>query len=275
VAVSLALGSLEVLRGPALHPEPPVAAVVSAGSDAARTAYSSLHQHGEMHPDPSQPAAMPAEPHVRQEQPAPVAPNDASTTLGRLATDAGFGLSAGEGGDAFADSIDRTVAAVEPAHASSKPVTQPPPVHISIPAVGIDTEIVEVAPTLVELDGQPVFRWAVADWAAGHHDTSANPGEGGNIVLSGHADVRGEVFRGLHDIIVGMEITVTSAAGTFTYYVHEVHVRLDAGATLADRLATGMFLAPMPEERLTLVTCWPYRIDTHRVIVVAKPDPPA
>jgi len=27
----------------------------------------------------------------------------------------------------------------------------------------------------------------------------------------------------------------------------------------------------MPEERVTLVTCWPYGIDDHRIIVVAKP----
>jgi sortase (surface protein transpeptidase) len=30
-------------------------------------------------------------------------------------------------------------------------------------------------------------------------------------------------------------------------------------------------MAPMPEERLTLITCWPYGVDDHRLIVVAKP----
>ena len=42
---------------------------------------------------------------------------------------------------------------------------------------------------------------------------------------------------------------------------------------LEERLATGQFMAPMGEERVTLVTCWPYGVDDHRLIVVAKPVP--
>lgn len=147
----------------------------------------------------------------------------------------------------------------------------PPPSHLSIPAVGIDTSVVEVAPTSTIIDNQVVFQWEVADWAAGHHDISANPGENGNIVIAGHDDVRGEVFRALHDIEVGDTILVTSAAGVFTYVVTELHIRLYEGAPLEDQVAVGVFVNPMPEERLTLVTCWPYQVDTHRLIVVAKP----
>jgi sortase A len=163
------------------------------------------------------------------------------------------------------------------ASAATTPTTQPaaiimpPPDHISIPAVGIDTAVTEVAATDSEIDGQVVFEWQVADWVAGHHATSANPGEQGNIVIAGHDDVRGEVFRGLHDIAVGDDIIVSSAAGTFNYRVAEVHLRLYEGASLEDRVAVGVFAGPMPEERLTLITCWPYQVDTHRLIVVAKP----
>ena len=30
-------------------------------------------------------------------------------------------------------------------------------------------------------------------------------------------------------------------------------------------------MKPTPDQTLTLITCWPYGIDTHRLIVIAKP----
>ncbi|MCO5176436.1 MAG: sortase [Thermomicrobiales bacterium] len=158
-----------------------------------------------------------------------------------------------------------------PVRTPTPPVDMPPPTHITIAAVGIDTDIVEVEPKTDSVDGQLVETWSVADWAAGHHVGSADPGENGNIVLAGHDDVRGEVFRGLHDIELGAEVLLTTPDGVYRYVVEEIHVRLERGAPLSERLATGVFIAPMPEERLTLITCWPYGVDDHRIIVVAKP----
>jgi LPXTG-site transpeptidase (sortase) family protein len=37
------------------------------------------------------------------------------------------------------------------------------------------------------------------------------------------------------------------------------------------RQANARWIGPFNDERLTLVTCWPYTNNTHRVIVVAKP----
>jgi sortase A len=144
-------------------------------------------------------------------------------------------------------------------------------VHISVPAVGIDAEIQEISPVEVVVGQQTVFEWPVVDWAAGHHSTSANPGEGGNIVIAGHDDVRGEVFRGLHDIKVGDQVVVSTDTKDYTYVVQEIHMRLFNTASLDEQLTIGGFIGPMPEERLTLVTCWPYKVDSHRLIVVAKP----
>lgn len=147
----------------------------------------------------------------------------------------------------------------------------PPATHITVPAVGIDTEVIQVTSYPVETQGVTVLQWNVADWAAGQHDTSADPGEGGNIVMAGHDDYRGEVFRGLHDAQIGDDVYVTSPAGTFHYTIREIHLRKELGVPLSERLNTGVFMAPMPEERLTLITCWPYGIDDHRMIIVAKP----
>jgi sortase A len=148
---------------------------------------------------------------------------------------------------------------------------QPPPTHINIPAVGIDTDVVQVSAAPISVEERTVLKWQVADYAAGHHDTSASPGDGGNIVLAGHDDYHGEVFRGLHDIRIGDKVTLTTPAGQFVYVVQEVHLRLEKGQPLDERLAIGVWMQPMPEERLTLITCWPYGVDDHRMIVVAKP----
>ena len=39
----------------------------------------------------------------------------------------------------------------------------------------------------------------------------------------------------------------------------------------AVRRANAQWIAPTDDERLTLVTCWPYISNTHRLIIVAKP----
>lgn len=146
--------------------------------------------------------------------------------------------------------------------------------HVRVPSVGIDTPVVQVGYTLIEIQGQPVIQWDVAEWAAGHHSISANPGDGGNVVIAGHVAGSGEVFRTLEFAEVGDEVLISTTGGEFRYVITEVHLRLDAGAPLEERLAIGQFMAPMPEERVTLITCWPYGVYDHRLIVVAKPSAP-
>jgi sortase A len=147
--------------------------------------------------------------------------------------------------------------------------------HIAIPAVGIDTGVVDVGSQIVTIEGQSVRQLQVADYAAGHDALSANPGAGGNIVISGHDDWKGEVFKNLHNVKLGDLVLLTTPQATYHYVITEINYRRDVGVPLADRLAAGQYLAPMPEERVTLVTCWPYGVDTHRLIVVAKPATPA
>ncbi|HET7034106.1 MAG TPA: sortase [Thermomicrobiaceae bacterium] len=170
-----------------------------------------------------------------------------------------------------ATSAATVTAAPTPAPTPTPRPKQAPATHITIPAVGIDTKVVEVGYDLVQIEGQQVIQWQVADYAAGHNNLSANPGEGGNIVISGHDDWRGEVFRTLDKVKLGDQIILTTSTGQHRYAVSEIEYRKEVGVPLSERLATGMFLAPMPEERVTLVTCWPYGVDDHRLIVIAKP----
>lgn len=175
------------------------------------------------------------------------------------------------------------VVQTDPSPVSSTPqpspsplVAMPKPTRIQIPAANIDTKIVEVGYDVVTIDGQQVIQWQVADHAAGHNSTSANPGEGHNIVITGHDDWRGEVFRTLEQAKPGDDVIITTEDGKVHHYsVTEVELRKEVGVPLSERLATGQFLAPMGEERVTLVTCWPYGVDDHRLIVIAKPTPAA
>jgi sortase A len=157
---------------------------------------------------------------------------------------------------------------------SPPPPPMPKPTHIKIPATGIDTKIVEVGYDIVTINGQQVIQWQVAEYAAGHNNTSASPGEGHNIVITGHDDWKGEVFRTLEKAKPGDEVVLTTEDGKdHLYSVTEIELRKEIGAPLEERLATGKFLEPMGEERVTLVTCWPYGVDDHRLIVIAKPVP--
>lgn len=146
--------------------------------------------------------------------------------------------------------------------------------RVQVPSAGIDTPVVQVGYQMIEIQGQTVIQWNVAEWAAGHHSISANPGEGGNVVIAGHVAGGGEVFRTLELAEIGDEVLVSTTEGEFRYVITEVHLRLDAGAPLEERLAIGAFMQPMPEERVTLITCWPYGVYDHRLLVVAKPIAP-
>ena len=114
-----------------------------------------------------------------------------------------------------------------PSSTAPPPVTTPlPATRIQIPSVGIDTSVVDVGYNLLTIDNQTVRQMQVADYAAGHDQLSANPGGGGNIVISGHDDWRGEVFKNLYLAKVGDEVLLTTANATHRYVITEIHYRL-------------------------------------------------
>ena len=117
--------------------------------------------------------------------------------------------------------------------------------------------------------------WETADNAAGRHINSAKPGQQGNVVLSGHHNTKGEVFRRISELElqVGDAIYLYDENGQrFTYIVDEVTdpPLLEVGASEEQRLANARYIQPTDDARVTLVTCWPYWTNTHRVVVVGK-----
>ena len=106
---------------------------------------------------------------------------------------------------------------------------------------------------------------------AGWHNTSAPLGIPGNTVLNGHHNAFEEIFRDLIEVAEGDLIHLTSGDRIFTYQVGLKLVLNERFKPVDVRLANAQWILPSQDERLTLITCWPYESNTHRVILVAIP----
>jgi sortase A len=148
----------------------------------------------------------------------------------------------------------------------------PLPTHITIPAIKVDSDIVEVGVSPTTVDGQPALIWDVAPYAVGHNFSSASPGEGENVVLTGHDDWEGEVFKNLWHLKKGDDIEVQAGDRQISYHVDDILLLPEVGESLEKRIANAAFIGTTGDERLTLVTCYPYGVDSDRLVVIARPN---
>ncbi len=143
-----------------------------------------------------------------------------------------------------------------------------PATRLSIPAIGVNTSIKESSP-IQERNGS--FTWDPPAYAAGHYDSSGNPGEGRNIVFLGHNNIYGEVFRDLNKLVPGDEIILLTDTSEVHYQVQQKviipYVGHEAEAIPQILALTG----PQPTETVTLISCWPYTTYSSRIIIVALP----
>jgi LPXTG-site transpeptidase (sortase) family protein len=142
----------------------------------------------------------------------------------------------------------------------------PPPVAVRITsqAVKLDTRVI---PTYVQ-DGA----WQVADYAAGWLYGTAQPGQPGNSVFAGHNNWRGEVFRYLELFHIGDTFTIYMSDGsTHRYRVTEMYKLPQANADREQQIANARYAENTSDERVTLITCWPYTTYTHRLIIIGHP----
>lgn len=145
------------------------------------------------------------------------------------------------------------------------------PARIVIPVIDLDAPVVEVGWNLVERNGQLSTEWEVADFAVGFHKGSAYPGNVGNTVLSGHHNIRGEVFRDLHMVEPGDNIYLYVGIQGYHYIVEAKYRFPEKGMPPEVQRDNARWIQQTADERLTLVTCWPYSGNSHRIVVVAKP----
>lgn len=158
---------------------------------------------------------------------------------------------------------------------SEKKIDTSPPVRLVISSVKIDSKVVPVGWDMIPKPGGGAqAEWQVADYAVGHHQGSANPGQPGNVVMSGHVDYKGEVFRNLHLVNKGDQVVVYTEQGQYLYVVDHAVIVQEDGASEEQKRANARYMDPTPDPTLTMITCFPYGIDDKRLIVIAKPYQP-
>lgn len=147
------------------------------------------------------------------------------------------------------------------------------PSRLTIPAIKVDTPVVELGwKTNKTVSGTIFSEWDVAEYAAGWHKNSSVPGESGNIVMSGHNNILGSVFRELDQLKRGDEVNVYAGGAEYTYVVDEVLILPEKYASDKQRQENVKYIQETPDDRLTLVSCWPRDDNTHRIVVIAKPQ---
>jgi len=135
------------------------------------------------------------------------------------------------------------------------PVPTPGPeqaTRIEIRSIGVDAPVLEG-------DG-----WETLKQGAGHRVGTANPGERGNCVISAHNDIFGQIFRDLPDVALGDEVVVHTASRAYRYVVSQKRIIKPTEVEVME---------PTSSPVLTLISCYPYGIDTHRIVVVAELKP--
>jgi sortase A len=126
--------------------------------------------------------------------------------------------------------------------------------RISIPRIGIRNAPIYDRGT----DGKGVMLIAPG-YSVTHYAFSAQFGTG-NAVLYAHDDIQGSIFGHLYDLGPGDTVQITVGGETQVYRV--------TGHQIVPPTAVNV-LAPTPDVRLTIITCWPFNVDTKRWIVTA------
>jgi sortase A len=117
--------------------------------------------------------------------------------------------------------------------------------------------------TIPDIDLEVAVREGVGSsslrYSVGHYAPSALPGELGNCVILGHRNYTyGQFFNRLDELAEGDTILLERAGAVYIYAVTEKFVVEPSDTYVLD---------PSDDAMLTLITCTPIRIATHRLIV--------
>lgn len=146
------------------------------------------------------------------------------------------------------------------------------PDKIEIPAIKLIAPIKIADFNFTDLEGETFGQWIPkSEFSAAWHPNSALIGQKGNTVINGHHNEFGEVFGKLIDLESGDLIYVYAKGKKYAYVISNKMILLERGQPLEIRMANAEWLGGTDDERLTLVTCWPEKSNTHRLIIVARP----
>lgn len=122
-------------------------------------------------------------------------------------------------------------------------------VRLQIPRLNVDAPVVQG-------DG-----WEQLKKGVGQHIGSANPGQNGNVVLTAHNDVYGELFRHLDQLQPGDNVIV--------YTQQRQHVYIVDRTVIVEPTAVEV-MASTGSPTVTLISCYPYLVDKQRIVVFAR-----
>ncbi|MCX6047164.1 MAG: sortase [Chloroflexi bacterium] len=147
------------------------------------------------------------------------------------------------------------------------------PDRLQIPALDLDIAVAEKGWQLVtQKNGAQISQWDDVRNAAGWHKNSALPGEIGNVVMSGHNNIYGSVFRELNLLKGGETVYIWKNRVRYAYIVDKVSILPEKYASKTQQAINAAYLQQTDDQRLTLITCWPLTSNTHRVFVTAHLD---
>ena len=122
-------------------------------------------------------------------------------------------------------------------------------IRIQIPSIDIDAPVVQG-------DG-----WEQLKKGVGQNVGSANPGQNGNVVLSAHNDVYGEIFRYLDKLAPGDQVVLYTQQRQYVYVVDRTAVVEPTAVEV---------MASTGSPTVTLISCYPYLVDKQRIVVFAR-----
>jgi len=135
-----------------------------------------------------------------------------------------------------------------------------PAKRVVIPTIGLDSKVIQLG---TRLDRRGQIAWETAPFAVGQHKGLAGPGQNGNMVLSGHisSPAEGAVFHSLPELKVGEGVIVGTDERQYLYRVTDVKTVTPDQVSVLDQT---------PDPTVTLITCVPDGIYSHRLVVTAR-----
>jgi sortase A len=122
-------------------------------------------------------------------------------------------------------------------------------IRLQIPALDIDAPIVQG-------DG-----WEQLKKGVGQNVSSVNPGQTGNVILSAHNDVYGEIFRYLDRLAPGDQVILYTQQRQYVYVVDRTAIVEPTAVEV---------MASTGSPTVTLISCYPYLVNKERIVVFAR-----
>lgn len=120
--------------------------------------------------------------------------------------------------------------------------------RLQIPAINVDAPVVQG-------DG-----WEQLKKGIGQHLGTVDPGRPGNLVVSAHNDVFGQLFRYLDELKEDDIVVVYTPQQAYTYKVTGSKIVEPTDVSVMEQTTDGT---------ITLISCYPYMVDNKRIVVTA------